>query len=371
MKGSITREANGTWTWFFGYTGHDGKRRQPKGRGYPTKKAAETALRERLRVFDRGGPVTEPSRELLGRYLEAWHERRRTQLRPESWRREGYTVRDVVGVIGHVPLCQVRAEHVEAVMTSLSKRGQAPASVNKCRGMLSTCFAQAVKRGHLAANPVSATERLKVERRELVVPDGAGLAGLQQAAAGTPWEIPMLLATTLGTRRGETLGPAWEHVDLDTGKVRIVRAVQRIDGKLRLVEPKTARARRSLVLPASALARLRTWKVEQAQAMLRLGVRQTPATLVCANPIGEPLDPDSFTKAARRFAKAAGLVGARLHDSRHGVATSLLAQGVHPGIAAAVLGHTDPGFTLRVYSHVLDGMADQAAEAMERALGSA
>jgi integrase len=51
------------------------------------------------------------------------------------------------------------------------------------------------------------------------------------------------------------------------------------------------------------------------------------------------------------------------------VATQLLAQGVHPGIASAVLGHTDPGFTLRTYSHVLDGMTDVAAEAMERALG--
>jgi integrase len=49
----------------------------------------------------------------------------------------------------------------------------------------------------------------------------------------------------------------------------------------------------------------------------------------------------------------------------------LLAQGVHPGIASAVLGHADPGFTLRVYSHVLEGMAERAAEAMERALDNA
>lgn len=45
------------------------------------------------------------------------------------------------------------------------------------------------------------------------------------------------------------------------------------------------------------------------------------------------------------------------------------AAGVHPGITSAVLGHTDPRFTMRTYQHVLDGMADQAAEALERALG--
>ena len=98
-------------------------------------------------------------------------------------------------------------------------------------------------------------------------------------------------------------------------------------------------------------------------------MRQTAQTLLCTNPVGEPLDPDAFTHAAKRFARAAGLERARLHDSRHGVATELLAAGVHPGITSAVLGHTDPGFTMRTYQHVLDGMAEQAAEALEQALG--
>jgi len=142
-------------------------------------------------------------------------------------------------------------------------------------------------------------------------------------------------------------------------------------GELRLVDLKTARARRTVVLPATTRERLRRHKREQAEAMLALGVRQTPATLVCANPVGGPLDPDAFTKAARRFARQAGVAGARLHDSRHGYATQLLAQGVHPGIASAVLGHADPGFTMRTYQHVLDGMGDVAAEAIERAIGGA
>jgi integrase len=103
---------------------------------------------------------------------------------------------------------------------------------------------------------------------------------------------------------------------------------------------------------------------------LRHGVRQTAQTLLCSDPVGEPLDPDAFTHAPKRFARVAGLGRARLHDSRHAVATDLLAAGVHPGITSAVLGHTDPGFTMRTYQHVLDGMADRAAEALERALGS-
>jgi hypothetical protein len=34
-----------------------------------------------------------------------------------------------------------------------------------------------------------------------------------------------------------------------------------------------------------------------------------------------------------------------------------------------VLGHANPAFTMSVYRHVLDGMNDQAAAAIEQALG--
>jgi integrase len=47
----------------------------------------------------------------------------------------------------------------------------------------------------------------------------------------------------------------------------------------------------------------------------------------------------------------------------------MLQEGVHPAIASAVLGHSSPAFTMRVYQHVTDGMTEQAAAALERALG--
>jgi integrase len=57
----------------------------------------------------------------------------------------------------------------------------------------------------------------------------------------------------------------------------------------------------------------------------------------------------------------------RLHDVRHGVATTLLERGVHPAIASAVLGHSSPAFTMGTYQHVLDGMTEVAAEALAAA----
>jgi site-specific recombinase XerD len=48
----------------------------------------------------------------------------------------------------------------------------------------------------------------------------------------------------------------------------------------------------------------------------------------------------------------AGLPRLRFHDLRHSAATLLLARGVHPKVVSELLGHTQIGITLDLYSHV-------------------
>ena len=67
--------------------------------------------------------------------------------------------------------------------------------------------------------------------------------------------------------------------------------------------------------------------------------------------------------------KKAGLPNIRFHDLRHTCATLLLTKGVHPKIVSEMLGHSSVAITLDVYSHVIPGLGDAAALAMEDALG--
>jgi integrase len=46
----------------------------------------------------------------------------------------------------------------------------------------------------------------------------------------------------------------------------------------------------------------------------------------------------------------------------------LLTKGVHPKIVSEVLGHSSIAITLDTYSHVIPGLGDAAASAMEDAL---
>ena len=79
-----------------------------------------------------------------------------------------------------------------------------------------------------------------------------------------------------------------------------------------------------------------------------------------------------MAKLLRRHNQEAATAGGlllpviRLHDLRHLHATLLLKAGVPVHVVASRLGHSDPAITLRVYAHVLDDQASQAAAVFER-----
>jgi integrase len=92
--------------------------------------------------------------------------------------------------------------------------------------------------------------------------------------------------------------------------------------------------------------------------------------LVFASEAGTLINPTNLRK--RHFAsllKRAGLpADTRFHDLRHTFATLLLGKGVHPNFVQELLGHANIAITLDTYSHVIPGMGNATARAMEEAL---
>jgi integrase len=94
------------------------------------------------------------------------------------------------------------------------------------------------------------------------------------------------------------------------------------------------------------------------------------ARLVFPNQLGRPTD---YTNVMARWfkplLKRAGLPNIHFHYLRHTCATLLLFKGVHPKVVADVLEHVFVTITLDTYSHVIPGLGDAAADAMDDALG--
>ena len=80
-----------------------------------------------------------------------------------------------------------------------------------------------------------------------------------------------------------------------------------------------------------------------------------------------------FTAARLAYSQGlerAGLPRIRFHDLRHTCATLLLGKGVHPKLVQELLGHATIAIALDTYSHVLPGMGDTTASAMEETFSS-
>ena len=342
-------------------------------------------LKEARAIKDAGGTKARKGRDPLPpsmpvrEYAERWLAEKSAHLRPG-------TIHDykkvleahVLPVIGNLKIAYVRPRDIKQVIAGMRERGLYPGGANR---IMSSMFSDAVAEEECELNPVKSSKAVGQSGFESVTPNAAEILALIEAATGTLWEIPILLAATTGGRRGEVLGLSWSDVDLGTGRFTFSQALLRDPqtGELGLAKTKTEKGRRTFYLLSWVRERLITYREEQAQS---LGLGQSnvlalrpddgqpyPGLLICTNRTGGPLDPDAMTHAFKRLAKQVGLSPRmRLHDLRHGVATLLSTPEVPTSVASAVLGHVSSSFTMDHYQHPDDAMAKLASEALERAM---
>jgi integrase len=180
-----------------------------------------------------------------------------------------------------------------------------------------------------------------------------------------------LVALGVGLRQGEILGLAWSDVDLEASTLTVRHALQRIDGSLVLVEPKSATSRRIVALPVLVRDALRTHRVRQRTDRLLAGScwHDDPRGLVFTTTVGTPMDGIAVTRRFQAILRDAGLPRQRFHDLRHACASLLLAQGVAPRVVMETLGHSQITLTLNTYSHVIPALGRAAADQMDAVLG--
>jgi integrase len=171
-------------------------------------------------------------------------------------------------------------------------------------------------------------------------------------------------------RRGELLALQWEDVDLGSRQLHVRRALQRVGGKLQMVEPKTGSSLRTVVLPKLAVRYLREHRKRQNAERLALGDAWREHGLVFASSVGTPIEPRNVNRRWNELRAKAGLDWLRLHDLRHGCASFLLAQGVPARAIMEVLGHSEIGVTMNTYAHFLPVLRQEAADAIDDLFGA-
>jgi integrase len=237
-------------------------------------------------------------------------------------------------------------------------------------GVLKQALKQACIWRAISHNPAALVKPPKVGRKEMRTVDANDTVRMIDAARITPIFIPILIGVLCGLRRGEICALRWRSIDLDAGRLSVVASAPPEHGERREKETKTSRGR-AVTLSPMLVTELRRHRAEQAQQLLRLGVRLTDDHHVLTREDGTPIWPRSLSRSFKQFMRQHGLPPIRLHDLRHSHATHMLAAGVHPKIASERLGHATVGITLDRYSHVLPGMQDEAVAKVDAALQAA
>ena len=372
--GSITRASNGTWSFVVDLPELNGKRRQLRRRGFPTKKAAQAQLTAYLAEKNRGAVVA-PSRTTFGSYLlDVWLPARRSSIRPSTAAAyEGIIRNYVLPELGRARLQTVDGAALNRLYHRLltegrseSRRGLGPGlspkTVRNVHGVLTRAMRDAVRWGHLQRNPCDTADPPRGRAPEMRAWTGEEIRRFVKASDSHRWGPVWMLMASSGMRRGEVLGLRWSDVDLKAGTATIRSTRIRYGKTTTTSTPKTARGNRTIAIGPTTLAALRAWKKTQTAERLQMGAGwRGEHGLVVTNVDGSAPNPEAFSNLFAKLVRAAGLPPIRLHDLRHSYATAALAAGVPVKVLSQRIGHADVGVTLTIYAHVMPGDDEEAA----------
>jgi len=380
MRGHVRERGQGNWYAVLSTRDPQTGKRKVRFISLPNangKRDAQQAL-ARIVTEINSGTYAEPDKTTLAQFLERWLAHIKTQVTPRTY--GGYAERvrnNIIPALGATRLIKLLPEQIsEAYSKALTsgrcdgKGGLSPQTVKHIHVVLKQALAQARVWRAISHNPADLVKPPKLARGEMQTLNTDQTAAMIEAARGTPIFIPILLGVLCGMRRGEICALRWRSIDLDAGQLSVVASTEQGRGGMREKEPKSGKGR-LIALPPMLVAELRRHRMQQAEWLLRLGVRLTDDHYVCLREDGESVWPSSLTRAFRTFMRRHKLPQIRFHDLRHSHATHLLAANVHPKIAQERLGHSNVSITLNTYSHVVPGMQQEAAAKVDAVIQAA
>jgi integrase len=383
-EGSIFRRKDGRWVGSLNLGWENGKRKRRHFYAATASEVRDELLKAR---FDqsRGLPVAS-ERQTVAKFLEGWLEHTlKSRAKPRSV--ESFTVivnKHIVPALGRIRLDKLTPQQVQALLEKkrepyktktkagkvIEKHGLSPQSIASIRTVLRSAINQALKWGMVARNVATLIDPPRIPRPKTHAIDADGARKLLEAARGERFEAILVLALTLGLRRGEILGLRWSDVDFDSRTIRVNQALQRVGGKLQVTEVKTERSRRVVAVPECVVRAVKTRRAQQAQERLLAGIEWKDTDLAFTNPRGGPLEPITLHRDFKRLLRAAELpTETRFHDLRHTAASLLLAEGVHLRVIMELLGHSSISLTANTYAHVMPAAMREVADRMESILG--
>jgi len=371
MRGHIRQKSKGSWQITIDTgTGPDGERRRHFETVHSSRKSdAQKRLTELLASLDKG-VYTPPGRLTLAEHLHNWLE---GYVKTNCSQRtlDGYqSIIDchLIPGLGHIQLKQLQPRVIQAYYGKACEKLSAR-TVHHQHRVLSQSLKYAVRQGYLGRNPAELVDPPSPKGRAMRTLTPGEVEVLLDTAKDNYYYPVVYTAVSTGLRQAELLGLRWRDIDdLYMLSILVSRVFYKRRGVCQFKEPKTTHSRRRVAMTPKLALFLREYRAERERLYRELGKELTLDDLVFAGPEGKPIDPGVLSHAFGRIAKQAGLGGVRFHDLRHTFASLMLLRGAKPKVISEALGHSSVAFTMDTYSHIIEGMQEDAMALLDEVL---
>jgi integrase len=285
----------------------------------------------------------------------------------------------VLPAIGHLQLRQIKPSTIQGLMRSLALSDTYRRVI---LANVSAIFSAAVDDELIAKNPCMAgsVTRPSVVRRR-VVPWPVEQVSAMHDALPPRYRLLVTLGSGLGLRQGEIFGLSPDDFNFLVGTVDIQRQVRILAGNKLVFAPPKGRKTRTVPLPSSVAAEVNAHLAEFPPVRVSLprltpeNLERVTVPLLLTTREGGALNRNYFNSSLWRKAQKTAFVEPTrdngCHALRHWYASVLLDAGESIRAVSEYLGHSDPGFTLRTYTHLMPDSSERTRGAVDAAFASA
>jgi len=362
-EGSIYKHKNGLWA---AQVTIEGKH---VTKYFKTKREGRDWLKETIVQID-DGLTLEGAQISVEKFLREWLEAHKLRVRPKTaFQYNQVLEQHVIPYLGKIKLKELRPDHIQSLYSTKLKDGASERTVLIIHSVIHRALEQALKWGLVGRNVADAVTRPRVKKKEMKTLDDNQARSFLSSLKGSRYDAFFWVAISTGLRQGELLGLKWSDVDWRNRCIHVQRQVQRLShGGLGFAPPKSEAGKRTIVLGAAVLEKLREQMAYQDTEKSFAGKDWQEFDLIFPSAVGTPYDHRNIYRVFKILLKEAGMPEIRFHDLRHTAATLLLQQGVNPKVVQERLGHSDVTLTLNTYSHVMGTIQDDAADKLDQLL---
>lgn len=326
------------------------------------KRKAEAELVKIRNAFEPPAEIGELcSNMLFADYLLGWLEIVKVRVKPTTFGSYESMVKQTIEPYFRnkpITLKDLEARHIQQFYSE-KLRTVKPNSVIHYHAVIHQALKYAMKTDLVPQNVAMKVDRPKKNDFQPVFLDAAELQHLFEVVKGTKLELPVLVASFYGLRRGEVLGLKWDAIDFERGTLTIKRTVTSVNvgGKTQIIEQESAKTKssmRTLPLVGSFAEYFKEVKAAQELNKQVCGncYNYEYDGYVFVDELGDLMRPDYLTSYFPQYIQKHGLKRMRFHDLRHSCASLLLANGVPLKQIQEWLGHSDFSTTANIYAHL-------------------